>query len=651
MYEVVKERLNSLTKGHDLRFLETNSIGGFSTHSLLNSNVRAEDGLLIASITPPIDRVKMVQKFEESIILKDNTFSLYAQEYLDETKNIHGYEHLVSYQQNLYPKWNYQVGKVLIEKKIIMVDEQNTTIVIYNITNNENSNITFKVKPLIAGYKLGDYKDEKEYEYQVEVSNKTIGFIDNKYNFYINSNATFEKEPFKFTGDFSYKRDVIDGRSASGSASSYGTFEVNVLGGSKQEIAFVISMDKQQVTCDYQKEFEKAVDYKKGLLTSNDPFENKLILAANDYVVHRKNTYGKTIIAGYPFFGDWGRDTFWALKGCTLIPGRFDDAKSILVTFIKHMKNGLIPNMFPENDEDAFYNTIDAPLLFINSAYDYYLMTKDIEFLKNEMYSAIESIIKFYEQGTDYNIHMQEDNLVAGGEGLLQLTWMDVRFESILPTPRHGKPVEINALWYNAMKIMAFFTKELGNDGSKFENKAILIKHSFNEKFISPNGLYLKDVLSGLDDENQIRSNQIWAVSVNFSPVNDKIAKETINTVYNELYTPLGIRTLSPSDKQYIGIYQGSQYKRDMAYHQGTVWPFIMGGFIIGYLKVNNYSSEAKEKARLLLNGLETSLEEGCIGQIAEVFDGDNPLCSKGCYAQAWSVAELLNALSEINKD
>ena len=411
----------------------------------------------------------------------------------------------------------------------------------------------------------------------------------------------------------------------------------------------------------------------------------QLVLSADAYIVERssrsendtslENTstdavIGKSIIAGYPFFEDWGRDTMISLAGTTMVTGRFDECKCILQTFAKYVKNGLLPNLFPEGGENPMYNSADAPLLFINAIYEYMEFSKDYGF-KEEMLPVMEQIISSYQNGTDFHIKMDSDGLIMAGADLEQLTWMDVRVGDFLPTPRHGKPVEINAYWYSALMIMDKLT---GN--AAYKNLADKVKCSFLEKFWNEKEQCLKDVLSNGKDENQIRCNQIWALTMPFTMLELEKEVLVIKKVKDELYTTIGLRTLSKKDVDFHEIYIGKMEERDRAYHQGTVWAFPLGAYYracIRYARkceeitMNAKAENTKVKNDSSLSGiterenivnelkagfeaLKLWLAEGCVAQIAEIYDGGTPTVSRGCFAQAWSVGELLRAVYDFEK-
>jgi predicted glycogen debranching enzyme len=376
----------------------------------------------------------------------------------------------------------------------------------------------------------------------------------------------------------------------------------------------------------------------KAALTSE--LGKQLVVSADSYIVDRASTKGKSIIAGYPFFEDWGRDTMISLAGATLVTGRFEECKSILRTFAKYVKGGLLPNLFPEGDENPMYNSVDAPLLFINAVYEYMVYSGDWDF-KAEILPFLQEIVASYIDGTDFHIKMDSDGLIMAGEGLEQLTWMDVRVGDFLPTPRHGKPVEINAYWYNALMIMDKITDK--HEYSKFAEK---VKKSFNNKFWNDDSQCLKDVLSGKADENQIRCNQIWALTLPFTMLDSDREALVIKKVKEELYTTAGLRTLSMKDKDFHPIYIGEMQERDRAYHQGTVWAFPLGAYYRACMRNDSMHEEVVKG----ITSIKDWLYEGCAAQLAEIYDGERPTVSRGCFAQAWSVCELLRAVAEFEK-
>ena len=374
----------------------------------------------------------------------------------------------------------------------------------------------------------------------------------------------------------------------------------------------------------------------------------KLTVAANQFIAYRQSTGYDTVLAGLPWFTDWGRDTMISYTGLTLCTGRFEKAHDILLTFAKYCKDGLIPNMFPDSGLEPLYNTVDASLWYFYAVYKYleYVVTPDAyEFIKKDIYPCLKDIISTYKKGTDFSIYMDTDGLIHAGSGLDQVTWMDVRVGDWVATPRHGKPVEINALWYNALCTMDMLQAKFGDNDDSYRQLASLVKASFNKRFWNENTGCLYDVVD--EDDDTIRPNQIYAVSLPFTMLDKEREKAIVDTVMDKLYVGCGLRSLDPDHKDYHPIYIGSLSKRDHAYHQGTAWGFLLGGFISAYVKVNGRTKETALCADKLLNPVREHLLNNCIGSICEIFDGDAPHNGRGCYAQAWSVGEVLRCYCE----
>ena len=380
-----------------------------------------------------------------------------------------------------------------------------------------------------------------------------------------------------------------------------------------------------------------------------DPAARELARSADAFIANRPSSGGKTILAGYPFFGDWGRDTMIALPGCVLATKQYETAKSILRTFLAYEQDGLVPNLFPEGQEEPRYNTVDAALLLINCVWLYYQKTDDRDFVR-EAWPVMVRIVHAYRTGTHHAIGMDTDGLIFAGKGMDQVTWMDVCVDGILPTPRHGKPVEINAYWYNALRILQELALTLGEDGTAYGRLAEQVKMSFTDLFWMEEKGYLKDVVSRTGADEQLRCNQIWAVTMPFTMLPPAQEQRVVESVRRHLYTPFGLRTLSPEDPEFHPFYGGSQRERDMAYHQGTVWPYPLGAYYLAWLKTHGSTAEAAAQVREQLGNMEVMLREGCVGQLPEIYDGGNPGPSKGCFAQAWSVGELLRVYEALEQ-
>jgi predicted glycogen debranching enzyme len=380
-----------------------------------------------------------------------------------------------------------------------------------------------------------------------------------------------------------------------------------------------------------------------------DDFINNLIKAGDHFIVKRNSTELKTVLAGYPWFTDWGRDTMIAFEGLVLVPKRFQDAREILESFAKYIKDGLVPNLFPDLNTPPLYNTVDASMWYYQATYKYLQYTgseEDYKFVHDKIYPKLIEIFNAYSTDTEFSIGMDEDSLIYAGGGLDQVTWMDVRVGDLVVTPRHGKPVEINALWYNALCILDELSDKFNEYDNKYKELSLKVKESFNKKFWNEDKKCLFDVVDENDDK--IRPNQVWAVSLPFSILDREKEKSIVNTVYKHLYGTYGMRSLSFMDENYKSTYIGKLINRDLAYHMGTTWGFLIGPFITAYCKVNGYSKDSKARALDMCRVFEDHMRDGCINGIAEIFDGEFPSTSRGCYTQAWSVAEVLRAYTDI---
>ena len=403
-------------------------------------------------------------------------------------------------------------------------------------------------------------------------------------------------------------------------------------------------------------ELETAIDairlHQKELFKQRPPqdeIEQKLFTAADQFVIERTidNAPTPTILAGFPWFLDWGRDTFISLEGLCLSTGRSEVAWGVLKTFAKAVSEGMIPNRFDDYGHDAHYNSVDASLWFVHAAFRYLRQTKNTSHFSHKLLPAVKWIMDSYRKGTRFGIGADTDALITGGDIDTQLTWMDARFDGLSFTPRYGKAVEVNALWYSNLCELAEYYREKNEETANFYNRlAEQVRYSFQKQFWDDDRRYLNDcILPSGKPDTSIRPNQIFAVALPHSPLSTVQQKGILEIVEKELLTPYGLRTLSPSDPRYKGQCTGPQGQRDAAYHQGTVWAFLIGPFVEAYLKVHSFDPTTKRRCRTFLSKLLDHLDnEACLGNISEIFDGDAPHHPRGTFAQAWSVAEVLRA-------
>jgi predicted glycogen debranching enzyme len=637
-----KQDMRTLTRSQEVGYMLTNGLGGYSSVMAGFGVPRCDQGILVAAVKAPNVRINMVHRLREKLTVGDKELFLSTQEFADGTPAEDGYRHIASFEYETLPCWTYDVWGVRVIRRCVMQQEANTTVVLYSIENNSGKEVSLDITPFLKFVPRENIVEEKkDFTYRRGVVTA------DGYTLYIRTAAQLSK--IKPVWNWvAYPEDAKDGRPEKGMTGACCHAVQTVAPGETVNFEISFSMDSKKVSGERLVKLHNA-RCKKLISASGlkDAMARQLVLAADAYIARRDSTNGKTILAGYPLFSDWGRDTMISLPGCCLSTGRYEDAKSILRTFLAYERNGLVPNLFPEGEAAPMYNTVDAALLLIDAVWQYYTRTQDAEFVK-EAWPVMERIVTYYKNGTDHSISMDTDGLIRAGGGLDQVTWMDVRVNDILPTPRHGKPVEINAYWYNALKIMEQFAQLQGMDGSAFGALAEKVKASFVKTFYMEDKGYLKDVISGTYNDEQLRCNQIWAVSMPFTMLSPEQERSVVDTVRRHLYTPCGLRTLSPEDPEYHPNYGGDMVSRDMAYHQGTTWVFPMGGYYLAYLKT--YGKEAAGYVRSQLNALEPMLREGCAGQLPEIYEGDFPTESKGCFGQAWSVGEMLRVFEAIEK-
>ena len=638
-----KQDMRTIERAQENCFLLTNGLGGYASVMAGYAVPRCNQGILVAAVKAPNVRINMVHRMQESLNVGDKQLWLSTQQFADGTAPENGYKHLAGFVYDGLPCWTYDVLGVRVVRKMVMAQGKNTTALLYSIENQSGKDVTLNLKPFLKFVPREDVlASKKDFAY----NNGAITSGD--YTLYIRTGAAMGQiAPIWQT--LSYSEDAKDGRTDHGLTAAVCQITKTVKPGETAVFEVSFSMDADEVSA--EKLISSEYARQEQLLRDaalTDPMARQLVLAADAYIARRDSTNGKTILAGYPLFSDWGRDTMIALPGCCLSTGRFEDAKSILRTFLAYEKDGLVPNLFPEGEAKPMYNTVDAALLLIDAVWQYHRRSGDDAFV-TEAWPVMQSIIANYKKGTHHSISMDTDGLIRAGGGLDQVTWMDVCVNGILPTPRHGKPVEINAYWYNALKIMEQFSTITGRDGAEYATLAEQVKASFLEKFYIADKGYLKDVLSGTKCDDQIRCNQIWAVSMPFGMLSPEQERSVVDTVRRHLYTPCGLRTLSPEDPEYHPHYGGPMVERDMAYHQGTTWVFPMGAYYMAYLKT--HGKEAKAYVRNQLDALEPMLREGCAGQLPEIYEGDFPTESKGCFGQAWSVGEILRVFEAIEKE
>ncbi len=641
---------SNLDSALNREWLETNGLGGFASSTITGLNTRRYHGLLTAATKPPLGRMVLLSKLEETLVVNGARFDLSANEY---PGVIHpqGFRYLMGFRLDPFPVFTYVVEGITIEKSVWMVHGENSTVIEYRIMfgTRPAAGVRLELAPLIA---FRDYHSttHENHSLNARVNREpglasvtpysgvpTLYFAENAGeleitgNWYRNFQYRVERERgLDFSEDlfnpFVLKFDVASGRTATVIAST---------------------LVRRANQAEQLRELE--IERRRGVVASapEDQFARALVAAADQYIVARGEH--KTVIAGYPWFSDWGRDTMISLPGLTLATGRYQDARGLLLAFAASVDQGLLPNRFPDAGEAPEFNTVDATLWFFEAVRSYLSYTDDFRFIQEKLYRVLADIIEWHVRGTRHGIKVDAGGLLNSGAPGLQLTWMDAKVGDWVVTPRRGKPVEIQALWYNALRVMESLAVRFGDAAGRgrYGDMAGFAKSNFNRLFWNDSAACLYDVVDDGPPDASIRPNQILAVSLHHSMLSPERAEAVVNAVQRELLTPYGLRTLSPSDPRYTRHYGGDAYSRDSAYHQGTVWPWLLGPFIAAYVRVHNGSSDSRRQAAKWLEPLQQHLSVAGLGHISEVFDAEPPFTPGGCFAQAWSVAELLRAAVE----
>jgi predicted glycogen debranching enzyme len=587
----------------------------------------------------------LLQKLEETIRIGGASHRLSVNAYPG-TIYPTGYEYLEEFRLDPFPVFRYRAGSVLLEKEVCLLRDENTVIIQYRVI--ESPELIGFTADILLNYRdfhsltherssLNFAKERKEGVVKFTAAGSSTPF------YICSDKADFESTGYWYR-DFVYAEEQERGYEYKEDIFSPGQFVSKLKSGDSINIAAsTLEISRVNFETLVAKERERV----QALVSDvNDEFLRNLLLASDAFLVRRNE--GASCIAGYHWFCDWGRDAMISLPGLALIPGRYNEAKLTLETFAKNLRYGLIPNYFSEADGTPQYNSLDATLWFFHAARKYFQYTKDFATVR-ALYAVLKESVEYLSRGTIFEVKADVDMLLNIGQTNEQLTWMDAKIGDFVVTPRSGKPVEINALWYSALETMSSFAQLLGKkkESDVFANMAERVRTSFDQTFWNPeaNCLFDRTVNGKLDAS--IRPNQIIAVALPKSILSHDKEKAVVEAVQNELLTPFGLRTLSPKDPNYKGLYEGDQKSRDLAYHQGPAWPWLLGRFIKAYIRVADDTNSTRETARSFLEPMRGHLSEAGVGFISELFDGDPPYRARGCIAQAWSVAEVLRAYYE----
>jgi predicted glycogen debranching enzyme len=587
----------------------------------------------------------VLSKLEETVVINDKRFELSSNQYPGAIYP-QGFHYLKSFQRNIFPEFIYEAGGVELKKTIVGIHGENTVVIVYEVIR-ATGKFILELMPFAS---CKDYHGEARandsiyrnylfddgifqtmnYEACPEIFISVPGstFVESKAWYY-----NYEHAIEQFRG-LDYTEDLF----------THGRFEVELRQGDKLGVVVSIEDPRGRDAIDLV-EKEKVRRHALAKPFAYNDKMRRLALAADQFIVKRGDL--NTIIAGYPWFADWGRDTMISLPGLCISTGRNNDSKNILKAFANSVSEGMLPNRFPDHGETPEYNTIDATLWFFVAIYKYYQATKDKSFVA-EMLPVLTDIIGWHYKGTRYNIRVDEsDGLLSGGQDGVQLTWMDAKIGDWVITPRKGKPVEINALWYNALNIISFFCAECGDEpnSGKWKAKADKVGESFNEKFWNELRGCLYDYIDGDDRNPDLRPNQIYAISLPFPLLSKQRATKVLKVVTDQLYTPKGLRTLERSHPDFKRECSGGVQSRDCAYHQGTDWGFLVGPYVDAVISVRG--DKGRRDASKIIDDLLKTLDERCVGSVSEIFDAEEPYTPRGCFAQAWSVAEALRVAVE----
>jgi len=655
MLDFGREVCGDLHAAGDREWLVTNGIGGYASGTVAGLLTRRYHGLLVAALQPPLGRTLLVNKLDETATYDGRDYPLFANRWTDGQVKPRGFHYLARFRlEGTTPVWTYACADALLEKRVWMQPGGNTTYVRYDLRRGS--------RPMALSVKaLANYRDHHGnthaggWRMRVEAvpHGLRVTAFEDAIPFYLLSDRAEATPQHEWYRDYFLGQEAYRGLDAVDDNLYAGYFHAVLQPG--EPLTIVASTDATP-NLDGRSAYDERQTHEKQLLAqSNALIEPRgdrvdapswvqhLILAADQFVVRRSlpgEPDGRSVIAGYHWFGDWGRDTMISLPGLLLVTGRHEVAARVLRTFAHFVDRGMLPNRFPDAGKMPEYNTVDATLWYFEAIRTTHAASGD-DALLAELFPVLQEIIEWHVRGTRYNIHVDPaDGLLYAGEPGVQLTWMDAKVGDWVVTPRIGKPVEINALWYNALCVLAEFAHRLGEPAARYKALAQQARRGF-ARFWNEEGGYCHDVIDGPGgDDLALRPNQLLAISLPHSPLDARQQRAVVDVCAHHLLTSHGLRSLAPEDPAYLGDYGGDQRQRDAAYHQGTVWGWLIGPFIDAHLRVYR----DREQARSYLEPCARHLAAHGVGSISEIFDGDPPFAPRGCIAQAWSVAEVLRA-------
>jgi predicted glycogen debranching enzyme len=652
-------------------WLVTNGLGGYAASTVLGINTRKYHGLLVAALHPPGDRTVCLAKLDEDVLVGNSIYRLGANEFHDKIYP-EGYCSLKELVVSPFPSFAYSVPDIEVTKTIFMPKGKNAVAAIYKVLNQGGAEIRIRVYPLLTCRHFHTVVDRRrnplDFSQKQSGGEVEVDFNAPKATVTVRSTTGEFNEKATWIERLYYREEASRGESSTDDCYQPGYFEVLVPHKREKDFAIVTAASENSQECHKilngfgnamydvngqlksemaQRENLSAKFYGSHSEVPTSDWLNWILLAADAFIAKGAGDR-KSVMAGYFWFETWGRDTFISLPGLMLATGRFEDARKILLDFMHHSRQGLIPNFVQDRSGEPAYNTVDATLWYVNAVLQYLKYTGDFKFVQQQLWEGLKAIVEGHDKGTAFGIRLDSDGLLAHGP---RLTWMDAEVDGEAVTPRAGKAVEIQALWYNALKTMQHLAKKFEEVSlaEKYAGMAREARESFNAKFWDGEGDCLFDVVTAWGVDASLRPNQIIAVALDFTMLNNDKSEQIVDVVQRELVTPYGLRTLARSDSRYRGMYVGDRRSRDQAYHNGTVWPWLLGPFTTAFLKAKGHGEFGLEYAlkNFLLPLFTQQICEAGLGTLSEIFDGDAPHAPRGCVAQAWSVAEPLRAYVE----
>jgi predicted glycogen debranching enzyme len=666
-----KDAVNRFSEVIEKEWLITNGLGGYASSSVLGINTRKYHGLLVAALHPPGDRTVCLAKLDEDVTGGNMVFRLGANEFKDSIYP-QGYKFLKQFSISPYPTFLYNVDKVEVAKTVFMPKNLNAVSIIYNIKNSGFSDVKIRIFPLLTcryyHTVVDQHRNPLKFTQKSGVKEYEATFQNPQATIVCRATDGIFLEKMNWVEQLHYRDEEFRGETSFDDCFQPGSFEMQIPAESTKEFAISVAASPerqaareifdslgnsiQEVKATYNTALNQNIQFLSDFYGDHpavpvNDWLNWILLAADSFMV-QDNSGKKSVIAGYHWFEPWGRDTFISLPGLMLVTGRYEDAKGILQHFIQYCQGGLIPNFVTDKTGEPVYNTVDGTLWYVNAVLQYVKYTGDLGFVQSELWENLQTIVDYHQKGTLFGIHLDDDGLLMHDS---RLTWMDAVVDGDEITPRMGKAVEIQALWYNTLRTMEFLAGKFGekNLAQKYNAMANQTKLSFNEKFWNTQKSCLYDVLEAKTADASLRPNQIFAVSLDFSMLDAEKRRSVVELVAREHVTPYGLRTLSLDDPKFVGKCTGNRRSRDTAYHNGTIWPWLLGPYVTAYLKVNSYSLQARAFAleNLVLPLFTVGINQGGLGTINEIYDCDPPNAPRGCIAQAWSVGEPLRAYIE----